>query len=308
MQCQIRDQRHADIKLSWFLLNSWWGDEALECNWWIYQQETSAANHGRTGKSSVGFEITWGSQPTDIGQHHCLPGCALFRSGNEHFLMSMFKTFSFADPALWACRRPCIPPNLTGEGFLAKQKKPKEVYQYVNEENPSRCFVQLYKLYSSKYPENSTLKCFLPDSTAQPKGECVVFKNLLGSQFTQWSHEWARFEGHFTNHSLRVLSATRLIDAQVDEQLIMSRTGHSSTDGVHFYKRASNKLKQITSDVLSNTKPKTTQEPGPGSSSKEQPPVKCRWTDDSVEMPPAKRVCSENKENCIHTIQISELP
>ena len=42
----------------------------------------------------------------------------------------------------------------------------------------------------------------------------------------------AGFEGHFTNHSLRVSSATRLFDAEVNEQLIMSRTGHSSTDGV----------------------------------------------------------------------------
>ena len=37
--------------------------------------------------------------------------------------------------------------------------------------------------------------------------------------------------------------------------------------------RGTNKLKQITSDVLSHTKPRTAQEPGPGSNSKEQPPV-----------------------------------
>ena len=33
--------------------------------------------------------------------------------------------------------------------------------------------------------------------------------------------------GHFTNHLLRVTSATRLFEAHVDEQLIMERTGHS---------------------------------------------------------------------------------
>ena len=71
------------------------------------------------------------------------------------------------------------------------------------------------------------------------------------------------------------------------------------------YKRASNKLQQITSDILSNTKPKTAQEPGPGSSSREQPPVKRRCPDDSEEKPPAKRLCPENKENRIPTILIS---
>ena len=35
----------------------------------------------------------------------------------------------------------------------------------------------------------------------------------------------AEIQGHYTNHSLR---ATRLFNAGVDEQLIMSRTGHSS--------------------------------------------------------------------------------
>ena len=40
----------------------------------------------------------------------------------------------------------------------------------------------------------------------------------------------AGFEGHYTNHLLRVSLATRLFDTEVDEQ--MSRTGHSSTDGV----------------------------------------------------------------------------
>ncbi len=41
--------------------------------------------------------------------------------------------------------------------------------------------------------------------------------------------EDAGFTGNFTNRSLRVSLVTRCSD---DEQLIMSRTGHSSTDGV----------------------------------------------------------------------------
>ena len=45
-------------------------------------------------------------------------------------------------------------------------------------------------------------------------------------------------------------AATQLFAAGVDEQLIMSRTGHSSVNGVRTYKRKVEKLQEITSDVL----------------------------------------------------------
>ena len=57
-------------------------------------------------------------------------------------------------------------------------------------------------------------------------------------------------DGYYTNHSLRVSAATRLFAAGVDEQLIMSRTGHSSVNGVRTYKRKVERLQEITSDVL----------------------------------------------------------
>ena len=60
----------------------------------------------------------------------------------------------------------------------------------------------------------------------------------------------ANFTGYYTNHSLRVSAATRLFNSDVDEQAIMSVTGHSSTDGVRAYKRMSEKQKELTSDVL----------------------------------------------------------
>ena len=43
----------------------------------------------------------------------------------------------------------------------------------------------------------------------------------------------AGFTGYFTNHS-RATTATCLFDASIDEQPIMSRTGHSSTEGELF--------------------------------------------------------------------------
>jgi hypothetical protein len=59
-----------------------------------------------------------------------------------------------------------------------------------------------------------------------------------------------------------VTSAIRLFNAEVyvDEQLIMTRTDHSSTDSVHayMYKRTFDILRQLTSDVLNSGKPNVT--------------------------------------------------
>ena len=40
------------------------------------------------------------------------------------------------------------------------------------------------------------------------------------------------FEGHYTNHSLRRSSATRLYDAGILKQVIQETTGHRSSAGV----------------------------------------------------------------------------
>ena len=48
-----------------------------------------------------------------------------------------------------------------------------------------------------------------------------------------------------TTQIIRVSLATCLFDAEVDEQLIMSCTGHSSTDGVHAYKKSIDKAKAV---------------------------------------------------------------
>ena len=62
--------------------------------------------------------------------------------------------------------------------------------------------------------------------------------------------ERANIPGYYTNHSLRSSATTRLFNAHVDEQLIMTRMGHSSTGGVRVYKRMSDQLQQETSAVL----------------------------------------------------------
>lgn len=98
------------------------------------------------------------------------------------------------------------------------------------------------------------------------------------------------FQGHYTNHSLRVSSATRLFDAEVDKHLIMSRTGHSSTDGVHAYKRTSTKLKQLTPDVLNSGNAKPVAEPATEPEAREPN----RHCDDDKEIKPNIQITGGN--------------
>ena len=57
-------------------------------------------------------------------------------------------------------------------------------------------------------------------------------------------------QGYKTNHSLRATAASRLYASGMDEQLVMERTGHRSTEGVPSYKRTSMQQKQEVSDIL----------------------------------------------------------
>ena len=123
-------------------------------------------------------------------------------------------------------------------------------------------FIRLHTLYNSKCPEDRPPNALYLTPLPKPKGKVWYSKiamghNTLGKIISELIKE-AGFEGHYTNHSLRVTSATQLFNAEVDEQLIMARTSHSSTDGVRAYKRTSDKLRQLTSDVLNSGKQNVT--------------------------------------------------
>ncbi len=64
--------------------------------------------------------------------------------------------------------------------------------------------------------------------------------------------EQGGISGFKTNYSLRVTSATRLFQQGVDEQLIMTRTGHRSIQSVRTYKRVSGQQKREVSDLLNS--------------------------------------------------------
>ena len=134
----------------------------------------------------------------------------------------------------------------------------KCVKHYANLENPSRCFVRLFTLYKSRCPSNPKRNAFYLQPLRKPTKQCCWFSreplghNKLSHVVSKMCID-AGIKGYYTNHSLRATTATRLFSAGADEQLIMERTGHRSTDGVRSYKRTSDQQQEEVSDILSLT-------------------------------------------------------
>ena len=138
-------------------------------------------------------------------------------------------------------------------GINNKRVNNKEVPHFKNRSNPSRDFVSLYILYRSKCPPEAEF-LFL-QSMKRPSGSywyCnrVVGHNVLAGTVKRLC-SLAGIIGKKTNHSLR---ATRLFKEGIDEQLIMSITGHRSTDGVRAYKHiSSDQYKQMSAVLQRST-------------------------------------------------------
>ena len=128
-------------------------------------------------------------------------------------------------------------------GLKGRKNKPKVVTHYENSENPSRCFVRLFRLYQSKCPNSRPKDSFYLRPLKNPTEHCWYAPRAIGHHTLDNTVsricKAAGIKGFKTNHSLRVTTATRLFQAGVDEQLIMERTGHHSTDGIRTYKRSS---------------------------------------------------------------------
>lgn len=139
-------------------------------------------------------------------------------------------------------------------GLNHRRVIPKEVVHYANTHNPKRCLVRLYQKYNALCPHDRPDNAFYLTPLVKPKHECWYKKVPLGhcklSQVVPTLMKSANIPGYFTNHSLRVTAATRLYDARVDEDTIMQRTGHRSSQGIRTYKRETEKLKMLSSNVL----------------------------------------------------------
>ena len=141
-------------------------------------------------------------------------------------------------------------------GLLHRKKVPKQVIHHSNVEDPERCVVRLYRLYNSRCPKDRPDNAFYLKPLVKPRTDVwyqrmAIGHNALAQTIPRLFRE-VDLKGHYTNHSLRATAATRLFTAGVDEQLIMSRTGHSSSCGVRLYKRVTGKLQEMTSAVLNS--------------------------------------------------------
>jgi len=147
-------------------------------------------------------------------------------------------------------------------GLYQKNQTPKEVIHHANESNPQRCLVQLFKLYNSLCPSQCPDNAFYLAPLPYPAKDCWFKKVPLGHSklagVIPRLMKNASIPGYFTNHSLRATCTTRLYDGQVDEASIMERTGHRSIEGVRAYKRSTDKLKELSSNVLNRTDSKKT--------------------------------------------------
>ena len=118
--------------------------------------------------------------------------------------------------------------------------------------------MRLFRLYQSKCPPSRPKDAFCLRPLKKPTESCWYAPRAIGYHTLESAVaricKAAGIQGFKTNHSLRVTSATRLFQAGIDEQLIMERTGHHSTDGIRTYKRSSAEQQKAISDILSRSK------------------------------------------------------
>ena len=156
-------------------------------------------------------------------------------------------------------------------GIKGRKQKPKVVIQHANLEQPERCLVRLYKLYNSLCPkDHRPAHCLYLQPLSKPKDGCWYSRQPYGhNRLAETVASLCRnagIPGYKTNHSLRATNATWLFDSDVDEQLIMERTGHLSSEGVRSYKRTSEVQREKLSDILNCSKKPCLQEDTEGCS------------------------------------------
>ena len=187
--------------------------------------------------------------------------CGLYfalRSGQEHrnLQFTQFKLVEQTDSP--SCLVYTENASKNNKGGIAQRKvAPKEVTHYANTDMSQRCLVRLFKEYCRHCPPDCKPTAFYLTPLRKPKStiwfsSTPVGHNTLNNTVKRLCKA-AGIEGFKTNHSLRVSAATRLFRSGVDEQLIMSRTGHRSLDGVRTYKRVSEEQKMALSSILNAT-------------------------------------------------------
>ena len=127
-------------------------------------------------------------------------------------------------------------------GLKGHEHNPMVVVHHANTKNPSRCFVQVFKMYQDLCPAYRPDNAFYLAPLKKFTTHCWFSRSLVGhntlKNFVANMCKEAGIQGYKINHSLRATAATRLYYASgVDEQLVMERTGHRSIEGITSYKK-----------------------------------------------------------------------
>ena len=184
-----------------------------------------------------------------IGIHFAL------RSGQEHrdLQTTQFEVVNPTDAEPYLIYTENVSKNNPG-GLSHRKITPKRVVHHSNSANPNRCLVKLFEKYMSHRPLGKITTAFYLKALKKPQGNVWYTQTPVGhntlAKTVQRLCTAAGIPGYKTNHSLRVTAATRLFNSGVDEQLIMSRTGHRSIEGVRTYKRVSEEQAKAVSEVL----------------------------------------------------------
>ena len=136
--------------------------------------------------------------------------CFALRSGDEHRRLSRHQITlhkPVGDLAFLEYTEDCSKNNRGG--LKDRKVLPKSVKHYQNTTDPHRCFIRLYELYISKCPSHLKTGAFYLTPLSADRW---YSKNPLGhnplSKVVSRLCKAAKFEGFYTNHSLRVTAAT----------------------------------------------------------------------------------------------------
>ena len=221
--------------------------------------------------SAAEEEILWSKGLLGNHSPQCLVETMVFmagmyfalRSGEEHRQLRMSSIELIEKPGAvpYLVYTKSASKNNPG-GLKHRKVTTKQVTHFANTECPLRCFVQLYKQYCSHRPDNVKDDAFYLSPMPNAKGNIWYKRQAIGIHTLAGTVkrlcELGGIAGYKTNHSLRVTAATRLFRSGMDEQLIMERTGHRSTDGVRAYKRSSLEQQALVSHVVNRESSTTT--------------------------------------------------
>ena len=189
----------------------------------------------------MGKGHSWRPFPTGAAEQRvfvffCNGVCFALRSGEEHrrlrFKECQIQVVEKPGERAYLAYTEDFSKNHQG-GLKGRKLKTKEVIHHKNTAVPSRCPVQLHKLYRSLCPQDCPGSAFYLKPLKKPKQDCWFTAVPLGhntlNNMMKTMCKAAGITGHKTNHSLRATTATRLFHAGVDEQLIMEHTGHGAS-------------------------------------------------------------------------------